>query len=315
MKRFFKIPLLLILVFLIAAAGFYFLSPLVTQPDLIHKKIVQYVEEATDSTFTFRDVTFSYFPTLTAVFDQVILDAESPQKVFLEAKRLKIRLRILDLLLGRVRVARLAVEHGDAKVTVPVGNVFQEIEIKNLNLELKPWQAKRPMRLVFEGDLEGLPKAFSGEMIFTLDELGEWDWKSSSIEGGIELRNLHLVELKEQLQMPLPIEIQKGQFACHISLSKKKGESWSEITSKMNLNEFVYQLRGEGSLLTSNEINTELDITLAWNPDREELLVKESRLVTPIGKMELRGALIREIMNRKYRFGFSKERITGIKRF
>ncbi len=286
-----RIALLVVLLSLLGLGGLFYLSRFFLNPDFVQHKIIQAIEDSTRGTFAYETFHITFFPEPGVVFEDITLQGIAEQDLDLAAKKFKIRMNLLGMLIGRPFASKVVIEQGQVEMVSPYDVWKEPIEIGNFRLSIRPFREKHPMRVRFEGDLAGLPKVFSGECTMTAERFGVWDWKALQMEGAIQLRWLHLVEWVEQLKLSLPIEIVKGQVTSNMKFTKTAGDEWLHWMSSLQLRDFVYQARSEGSLLTSSDIQGELKLDLAWNPITEELRMEESRMISPMGVLELAGAL------------------------
>jgi hypothetical protein len=293
MMKYFLAALLILLVLVLGGGvSLYVALPFIVKPDSIQKKIVQGIEEITENEFVFRDSDTTYFPFLRMEFHDLTLDWNGQPRLHLSAKKMKIYLRIFDLLFGRIKVSRLQVEGGVVTLVPLSGALEKPFEIKEVQLAMEPLGTGVPIKFVLSGHMLGIPKSLSAHgTIAFLDEPGKQDWASTVLEGEAAIRHLNLVRVKNRLPWNLPLNIRGGELNGKIEFHKKKGETGIELAGKTDLRHFIYQLRDEKKVLTSTKIQLGMSFNLMWDPNTEELLIQSMSGTSPIGNVEATGRL------------------------
>lgn len=272
MKRVLLIAALLLIAFL---ALLFAVLPFAVKAEAIQKKVIQWTEEATSGDLSFERFRLSTFPGPTIELEEVKVLLENRGNLRLTGEKARVHLEILPLLFGKVKIAGLDVRGGEAIATVS----SREIKMTGIRLKTGAIKSKAPIRVSAEGDLAGTHKALSGKMTLRVDQLEKWDWNLLALEGSIKMRGLRMDGLGDQQTEMDFVNIASGDLSGRVGFLKKAGEGQVAVTGHMDFED----------LLSSPEIQADLDFDLGWDSQKEEFAVNEAVLNSPLGKIEIRG--------------------------
>ncbi len=262
-------------------ALFYTALPFWINPQTVQKELIRSIETVTENPVTFSQTKMVYFPRPAVWFQDFIADWSGQREMHLEAKSLKIRLRILPLLFRQIKMGGFEVQAG--RLTGTLGTV------ENVRFRLRPvpWQGS-VIRFDMEGNLSPISKAFAAKGLFSYDASKEITWNAAGLEGNLSLRDFNVRELGVWLK-PLPIRIENGQAVCEIKFSKQKENAFLQLSGQAGLDSFVYQVQSEDKISLSPSIKLGFIFDFKWNPFTEEFVIESSRLDSPIGALEAKG--------------------------
>ncbi len=281
-KRTFITLLILSVVFFAGAAAFFYtVLPFWISSQTAQKELVRTIETFTENPAAFSQTKMVYFPRPAVWFQDFIADWSGQRKMHLEAKSLKVRLRILPLLFRQIKMGGLEIQAG--RLTSTLGAV------ENVRFRLRPvpWQGS-VMRFDMEGNLLPISKPFAAKGLFSYDASKEITWNAVGLEGNLSLRDFNVRELGVWLRQ-LPIRIENGQAVCEIKFNKQKDNDFLRFSGQADLENFVYQIQNEDKISLSSSIKLGFIFDLRWNPFTEEFVIDSSRLNSPIGILEAKG--------------------------
>ncbi len=269
-----------LLLFVVAYYGAVFL---LVKPEVIQKNILQSIEETAKARLLYKDSRFFYFPYLTSELREAQFELEGLPLI--HADKVKIYINPFALLLKKARIDHLEIEGGKASFQTPHGAA--PVTLEHLRLKMSPVRLDKPMRLQYEGDMEGTAKTLSGKIVLSLDPT-ERSWDSCKFEGNLKLQTLPVSGLEKKLSVGNSLSIKDGQISGDFHFQKSPKDSFLNIQGKMQMRHWVYESLKQNRFV-SPPVDASLEVDAAWNPKVREMLLKRGFFSSPLGKWEASG--------------------------
>lgn len=290
--RKYLIPAALLLFFL--AAAFFFLIFFLVRPERVRANLTETIEQMAEGSFTFERFDFTYFPRLTAKFEDVKFSMGVKPHIDLSVHHMDVRLRLFAALFKKVSISHIEILEGRAVLALPDGGLVKNLEMDHLRLKLGSVRARSPMSAVFSADLEGASKSMEGNAAIVVDRLDKWDWHGTSFHGVIRVKDFSLEAFAKKLNAAVPLRVKSGSATGELKFQKAKRDDWLHFKTKAGFKKFVYEFRHENHFSSSPALDAALNVDGAWNHDSQQILLNPSLLATPAGKVGANGQILLE---------------------
>ena len=258
----------------------------------LHELLVQKVQALTEGTLKYQTVRVGYFPQ-----PRIIL--ENPQLVFsdrplvVEAERIQFDFNILPILLGRAEPSAFYVQSGKAEFSIPGLSFMNPVRFENFSLQVGAVVAKIPIPFHFVSDIAGKTGAFVMKGNVVLDSVEAWNWEKASGSMTIELKELSLdtVAPSPGQDFKKSFVMKKGLFDTAVEIKKKAQEAFLELSATGTGKGIVYELLQEKTWIAPPALDSEWNVSAAWNQDTSELKIHKATVKLPFGEIVTNGSM------------------------
>lgn len=257
------------------------------KPDLIRQSLQEKCEDITGANLAFQNFKFSVFPVPSGEMEKAILTFKGGQGGVLEAEKLKFSFHFLNFLFRKADLASLSISGGKSLVPVPSRSGGGAMNIANIRIKIWPIGPHMPIRIRFWGDYEDIPKSIRGEMILMTDRIEKWDAHSWSLKGNAELRDLPLEKIGAKF--PALHALKKGKIKALLYFRKEHSDPRIYWTGQSSLHGVVYEIRNKAEVFSSPAIDASASWDLAYNPESEEISLKQASVNLPEGRLDFSG--------------------------
>lgn len=294
MKHLPRILFFLLVFLIVLLAIFYFSLPFFVKKDTVQTYIVQVVEESTEGNFVYEQSEFSYFPILTLRFKDVEFRWTDEEEHIFTADKVQIRFNMFSLLIGQFKVWKMEVRGGETSLTQMMGKTVDPLPIDNLDLNIYSLEKNAPVKIQFEADLAGMPKALSGDLTVQVEQWRKWDWFNTALGGKLALNHLDLNKLSEWIQKNWSWNVVGGILSVQLDLKKKKNEGWADAKAVLDAEEFIYEGVQNGNVVSSPPLDLKGQFDLGWNQRGQQIVIRKGALQSPMGDAEVNGTIAME---------------------
>lgn len=277
----------------VAAAAAFIAPPILLQSRPTEKLIADEIQKITGATIESGQHQFSYFPFLTARFQNVKIVLDGERAVMLEAAELRIRLARLPFLLGRMEIAGLSL--GQVNWEIPMlgedGAVIETVRVHDAALRMGPLKPEKPIKVFFAGSVNGNPGVLSARAVLRFKSLERLEWTGSSLDAVVNLQDIPLKLFEKTLARYLRSEILQGTFGGQWTFRKEPGIDVVKAHAEGNARGFSYRYRGNAGEGVAPPIDLGFRYQVNWNPVSDVFNVQSATMTTPIGRVEISGNL------------------------
>ena len=271
--------------------GYYTFLGVTLKPELLERQLVQRIEKSTGGTLSFDTFTFSFFPFVAPEMEAVELVMPGEEKTVLKAKKVQFVFDFFAFLFRRGSLAKIDIDDASAFLTFSQDSFLTSLRLENAQIRLRSIRPFAPMEIHFESNLEGVEKGLIGDFSIVTDNIDEWNWDSIVFDGNLAVKGPALPEMQKKFRRSFA-KYRKGNWSASIQLHKKSGEDNIQISGTTKLDQFVYEVQKEANFLISPPIDASVVWDLDWSPVSEEIFLKKSTLLTPIGNLYSSGRFL-----------------------
>lgn len=259
-------------------------------PEDLQRSLIEFIEKSTGADMDVSEVRFSFLPMPHVLFRDTTLTF-SDQQGSLRAGNFRIYFKIHSLLFGNPQVWRADMRGGEASVRMPEMFSTEPLVLGSVNLSINSIWGDHRKRLRFDTVLAGSRGKVTGNLLVTLNDIKEWEWKKSECNGDIRLEGLELGYLGEWFRTKTGFLIDRGDVTGKLRFQKAKEESRLAIEGNVHLGGLVYRTENREVVMASPAFDGDMEFKTVWDPSKEEIVFSPVVLTTPVGKVELSGQL------------------------
>lgn len=273
---------------LITAAAFL-LPPVLLRSKPAEKMILREIEKITGASIKFESHRISYFPFLSAQFQNVKVVTKGRRPLTFEAAELRIRLARLPFLLGRIQMAGLDLDKIRWQVPLAVEGGTETLDVHDASLRMGTLAAGKPIKVSFTGALNDNPGVLSAKAVLTFKSLEMLEWKDIAIDAVVNLQDVPLKIFEKTIFKYIRSELLQGVSGGRWTFRKEPGSEIVKAHAEGHVKNFIYRYSGNPDESAAPSIDMVFRYQLNWNPVTEVFNVQTASLTTPIGRVEISG--------------------------
>lgn len=274
---------------LVLAGAFFALVQFLLKPEAIEKIFFEKLQSVTADNVSYQSYSFQLLPSLTAEFHEVALTLPSENEVSVLADTLRLRVKPLEILLGKTEPASIELVQAEIKVRFSASSPLSEIAFEKTDVSLTGIRAVSPINVRVKGYYPQGGKLIEGKGTILWPEGKLWEWNAAQFEGSFDLEALHVADAITHFRTPLGIRVKNGTMGGSVTLKKLPNIDSMKVSSVLSINELIYEADEDGSVMQSPTIGAGLNFELSWNPKTEVIKLERSILESPLGQFTANG--------------------------
>lgn len=273
-------------VLVLALAVYYGLVALWIKPETIPSALVKILDRNFDTSLTFKTASFNAFPVPSSELGELRITFRKTGQT-LTAKRARIFLGVLHLLIGRAEVVRVHIQGGSSEIVPPERIPLAPVRISNMNVRIQ--RSGDKARYQWTADAFGREQAFKGEGWLLAGKESLASPAFAGFEAGFSLEGIDLLSVFKPQDLNAPMRLQAGSGRMTWKIHRVAGQPWVQLESKAEVKGLVYEIYQEASRVTSPTVEAFLEADFTWHPAQGEVVLKRSLLSLPAGRFEASG--------------------------
>lgn len=273
---------------LVTAAAFI-APPVLLRSRPAEKMIAHEIEKITGASLQFDHHQISYFPFLSARFQNVKIVTEGRRPLTFEAAELRIRLARLPFLLGRMQIAGLTLNQMRWQAPLAAEDGSETLNVHDASLRTGALAAGKPIKVSFTGALNENPGVLSAKAVLKFKTLEKLSWSDITLDAVVTLQDIPLKIFEKTIFKYIRSELLQGTSGGRWTFRKEPGSDVVKAHAEGHVKNFVYRYTGKTDESAAPAIDMGFRYQLNWNPVTEVFNVQTASLTTPIGRLEVSG--------------------------